>query len=78
MSGAWWPADYSGPPLVSLRDKDAESLGVKVGDKIDLALFGETIEATVANLRDFKFQSGLNFLVTASPQALSTTSRGPT
>jgi putative ABC transport system permease protein len=66
-SGAWWPADYSGDPEVSLRDKDAESLGIKVGDKIELTLFGESFEATVANLRDFQFQTGLNFLVTASP-----------
>jgi putative ABC transport system permease protein len=66
-AGAWWPDDYSGPPLVSLRDKDAESIGIEVGDKIEMTLFGETIQATVANLRDFQFQNGLNFLVTASP-----------
>ncbi|HVY52602.1 MAG TPA: FtsX-like permease family protein [Devosia sp.] len=66
-SGAWWPQDYDGPPLVSMRDKDAESVGLKVGDKIELTLFGESFEATVANLRDFQFQTGLNFLVTASP-----------
>jgi putative ABC transport system permease protein len=68
-AGAWWPSDYSGPPLVSLRDQDAISLGIKVGDKIDITLFGESFEATVANLRDFKFQTGLNFLVTTSPHA---------
>ncbi len=66
-TGAWWPADYSGDPEVSLRDKDAESLGLKVGDPIELTLFGETVTAKVANTRDFQFQTGLNFLVTASP-----------
>ncbi|HVX73760.1 MAG TPA: FtsX-like permease family protein, partial [Devosia sp.] len=66
-AGAWWPDDYSGPPLVSLRDQDAISLGIKPGDKLELTLFGESFDVTVANLRDFQFQSGLNFLVTATP-----------
>ena len=68
-AGSWWPTDYSGPALVSLRDQDAISLGIKVGDKIEITLFGESFEATVANLRDFKFQTVLNFLVTTSPHA---------
>jgi|GEM_PF-379350 len=66
-SGAWWPKDYSGPPEVSLKQDDAESLGIKVGDTIELTLFGESFDAKVANIRDFQFQTGLNFLVTASP-----------
>ncbi len=66
-SGQWWPKDYSGPPLVSIRDKDAADLGVKVGDTLELTLFGESMDVKIANLRDFQFQSGLNFLVTASP-----------
>ena len=65
--GEWWPADYSGPPEVSLRDEDAKDLGVKVGDTLELTLFGEQLDVKVANLRDFKFQNGINFLVTASP-----------
>ncbi len=65
--GQWWPADYSGDPLVSLRDEDAKALGVKIGDTLELTLFGETLNVKVANVRDFKFQSGINFLVTASP-----------
>lgn len=66
-SGSWWAEDYSGPSLVSVRDVDAESLGLKVGDTIELTLFGESFEAEVANLRDFQFQNGINFLITASP-----------
>lgn len=66
-AGQWWPAGYDGPPLVSLKDDVAESLGIKVGDTIELTLFGEAIEVTVANLRDFQFQTGLNYLVTATP-----------
>jgi putative ABC transport system permease protein len=65
--GEWWPADYSGEPLVSLRDEDAKALGAKIGDTLELTLFGETLDVKVANVRDFKFQNGINFLVTASP-----------
>ncbi|MDO8358813.1 MAG: FtsX-like permease family protein, partial [Devosia sp.] len=65
--GAWWPADYNGPPLVSLRDKAKADLHLKVGDTIELTLFGESITVTIANFRDFQFQNGLNFFVTASP-----------
>lgn len=69
VDGKWWPDNYSGPPLVSLKDDDAKSLGIKAGDTIELTLFGESFTATVANLRNFQFQTGLNFLVTASPGA---------
>jgi putative ABC transport system permease protein len=65
--GTWWAADYEGPALVSLRDKTQADLGLKVGDTIELTLFGETLEAEIANFREFQFQSGLNFMVTASP-----------
>jgi putative ABC transport system permease protein len=65
--GKWWAPDYSGPPLVSLRDKVQQDLGLKPGDTLELTLFGETLDVTVANFREFQFQSGLNFMVTASP-----------
>ena len=32
VAGAWWPADYAGPPLVSMEKDVADGLGVKVGD----------------------------------------------
>ncbi|MEO6012920.1 MAG: FtsX-like permease family protein [Devosia sp.] len=67
VAGQWWPEDYQGPPLVSLRDKTMTDLGLKVGDTIEMTLFGESIEAKIANFREFQFQNGLNFFVTASP-----------
>jgi putative ABC transport system permease protein len=70
VAGQWWPADYDGPPLVSLRDKMRTALGLEVGDKIQITLFGDTIEATIANFRDYQWQNGLNFMVTLSPHSV--------
>jgi putative ABC transport system permease protein len=65
--GEWWPAGYDGPALVSLKDDIAAQLDIRAGDTITLTLFGEDIDVTVANLRNFQFQTGLNFMVTATP-----------
>jgi putative ABC transport system permease protein len=70
VEGEWWPADYDGPPLVSLRTRARDSLGLKIGDTLELTILGEKIEATVANFREYHFRSGLNFLVTVSPHAV--------
>lgn len=71
VSGAWWPADYAGPPLISLRTTTAAALGVKVGDEIDFDLYNQPIKARVGNIRDYQFQSmAMNFLITFSPNAL--------
>src|SRR3989338_4497382 len=34
LSGAWWPSDYKGPPLVSVVEDVVRAFGVKVGDQI--------------------------------------------
>lgn len=70
VEGEWWPEDYDGPPLVSLRTRARDSLGLKIGDTLELTILGEKIEATVANFRDYHFRNGLNFLVTVSPHAV--------
>jgi putative ABC transport system permease protein len=70
VEGDWWPADYSGPPLVSLHQSLRSGLGVKVGDKIAFDIFGDSITATVANFRDYSWQGGIDFLVAFSPGVL--------
>ena len=71
VSGQWWPADYNGPPEISLRTSTAKSLGLKVGDQITFDLYNQAVTATIANIRDFQFQSmAMNFLITFSPRAL--------
>ncbi len=70
VDGAWWPADYDGPPLISLRTTMKEELGVKVGDTITFDLFGDPFVATIANFREYQWQNGINFMVTFSPGAV--------
>ncbi len=50
IEGAWWPADYTGPPLVSLDLPVAESLGVGVGDTMTVSVLGVEVQAKIAAL----------------------------
>src|SRR3546814_20103828 len=38
--GAWWAADYKGPPLVSVEQEVATSLGRKIGDRLWVIVLG--------------------------------------
>jgi len=51
VKGAWWPANYSGPPLVALDDQIARAGHLKIGDAITVSILGRDIEARVAVLR---------------------------
>jgi putative ABC transport system permease protein len=51
VAGEWWPADYQGPPLISVEDEDAEAYGLGIGDKIGFNVLGRIIEAEIASLR---------------------------
>jgi putative ABC transport system permease protein len=69
--GAWWPPDYSGPPLVSFERRVANALGLTVGDPVVVNVLGRNIEARVANLRALEWQSlGINFAMVFSPASL--------
>ncbi len=71
MEGEWWPADYSGPPLVSLEQEAAMELGVTMGDVLTYNVAGQTIEATVANTREVNWDSFRpNFFMVFSPGSL--------
>ncbi len=68
VEGAWWGKDYAGPPLVSMENKIAEGLGLRVGDPITINVLGRNITATVANLRAVDWQTlGINFVLVYSP-----------
>lgn len=66
--GAWWPADYAGPTLVSFSAELGRGLGLKLGDTITLNVLGREFEAEVASLRDVDFTTGgMNFILVLSP-----------
>ncbi|MGB3274327.1 MAG: FtsX-like permease family protein, partial [Xanthobacteraceae bacterium] len=72
VEGAWWPADYKGPPLVSLEGRIARGLGLKLGDSLTVNVLGRDITARIANLRTVDWQSlGINFVLVFTPNAFA-------
>ena len=71
VAGTWWPADYDGPPLVSLEATAARGLGLDIGDTITVNVLGREITATVRNLRQVDWGSlGINFVLVFDPNTL--------
>lgn len=71
VAGKWWPADYAGPPLVSLDVEAARALDIGVGDSITVSVLGVEIEATIASLREINWDTmGFNFVLVFSPGTL--------
>jgi len=71
--GEFWPADYAGPPLLSVFDRLRDALNLKLGDKLTITIFGEPVTATIANFRDYVWRSGnVNFGFVLSPGAVTT------
>ena len=72
VKGTWWPAGYSGKPLVSLESEIAEGLGLKLGDTITVNVFGREITAAVANTRKVDWRKfGINFVMVFSPDTFA-------
>jgi len=68
VSGAWWPKDYAGPPLLSLSGDVGRDLGLAVGDRVTIAVLGREIEARIANLRELDWtEFGINFVAIFAP-----------
>jgi putative ABC transport system permease protein len=71
VEGEWWPADYTGPPLVSLAEEQARALELGPGDRITVSVLGVEVEATIANLRKVDWDSlGFNFALIFAPGTL--------
>jgi putative ABC transport system permease protein len=70
-AGKWWANDYKGPPLVSMEEDVAASLGVGVGDDITVSLLGIERTAQIASLRTVDWDNfGLNYVMVFSPGAI--------
>lgn len=71
VEGRWWPADYAGPPLVSIDVEAARALGIGVGDSLTVSVLGVEVTAEIASLREIDWDSlGFNFVLVFSPNTL--------
>ena len=58
--GAWWPANHAGPPLLAMEDREADQLGLSVGDVLQFEIIGTRVEARLAAIySQRRFQSRL-------------------
>ena len=68
VAGRWWPADYAGPPIVSLDREAARVMGVRIGDTLTVSVLGREIEARIASLREIHWDTmGFNYLIVFPP-----------
>ncbi len=71
VDGEWWPADYDGPPLISIEEEAALDAGLAIGDRLKFVAAGREIEAEIASTRKVNWDSFQpNFFIVLSPGAL--------
>ena len=71
-AGAWWPADYAGPPEAAVEQKIAQAGGLKIGDTLTLSILGRDITVRIAALRKVDWGGfGPDFAVVIDPAALA-------
>ena len=71
-AGTWWPKEYSGPPLVSVDQRLAEALKLKLGDELRFSIYGSERRARIASFRRIDWDTlGFNFVLVLSPNALA-------
>ena len=70
-AGKWWPRGYTGEPLVSIDEKLAAALNLKLGDQLTIGLLGVERTARIASLRRIDWDSmGFNYVLVFSPNAI--------
>ena len=71
-AGEWWPADYSGEPLVSFSAEEAGQLGLTIGDTVTVNVLGRNVTAKIASLRRVQWESmSINFVMVFSPNTFA-------
>jgi len=66
--GRWWPANYTGPTLISFDQTLADGMGLKLGDSLVMNVLGREIEGRIASFRKVDFSTGnQNFIIVMSP-----------
>ena len=73
LAGQWWealPDDYG--PAVSVEAKLADSLGIRVGDRLGFSIAGQDVTARVSSLRSVNWDNFQpNFFMIFAPQTLA-------
>lgn len=71
VTGAWWPADYAGPPLASVAADIAKGFGLKLGDTLGINVLGRDLTVEIASFREIEWSSlNMNFTFILTPNAL--------
>jgi putative ABC transport system permease protein len=71
VAGTWWPADYAGPPLLSMDAQIARGMGLGIGDTLTVNVLGREIEARIGNLRSIDWTAlGINYVLVFAPGTL--------
>ncbi|MCB5184092.1 FtsX-like permease family protein [Methylobacillus gramineus] len=72
LEGAWWQANDQGKPLLSLEQGIAESLNIKLGDKLTYDVAGNRLELEVSSLRKVEWDTmRANFFAVTPPGVLN-------
>ena len=48
VDGAWWSEPVTGPARLAMEDREANKLGLQVGDTVTFAIEGRTLQAEIA------------------------------
>lgn len=71
-AGTWWPEDYSGAPQISFAAEEAEEMGLRLGDTMNVNILGRDITGTITSFREVDFSTaGIGFVIAMNPQALA-------
>lgn len=71
-AGQWWPKDYAGEPLVSIDERLAEALDLRIGDQLTIGLLGVERTAKISSFRRIDWDSlGFNYVLVFSPNAIA-------
>lgn len=70
-AGQWWPEAYAGDPQVSFAAREAEEIGLKLGDTVTVNVLGRDLTATITSFREVDFSSaGMGFVMVMNAAAL--------
>lgn len=71
-AGTFWAEDYTGLPQLSFAQKEAEEIGLTLGDTVTVNILGRDITAQITSLREVDFSTGgMGFVMMLNPAAVA-------